>query len=113
MSAAHGFGALGAAIAAMTCFALAMDRHHERVYGHAVADRAARMLRVTGWMLLALSIVPCVRGWGASIGAVVWVGCVCAAALAVTPWLTWCPRFVPLTGTIAAAIGLSSWLLIV
>ncbi|RZT39346.1 DUF3325 domain-containing protein [Cupriavidus agavae] len=97
-------------VAGMVCFALAMDRHHERVYGEAPPDTAARGLRLAAWACLAVLAVPCVQGWGLSIGAIVWVGSVSVGALAATALMTWCPRLVPLSGAVAAALSCGGWL---
>lgn len=96
----------GGAMAGMTSFALAMARHFERLYGQPLPIGTARLLRLAGAASLLAIAWPCAAGWGLSIGAVVWAGSVCLAALAVTAALTWWPRVVPLAGTAAAVFGL-------
>lgn len=106
-----GISVLGGAIAGMTCLALAMARHHERLYGDLLSGAAVRWLRIGGVACLLAIGWPSAAGWGPSIGAVVWTGSVCLAALAVTAALTWWPRFAPLSGTVAALLGMAGWLL--
>lgn len=100
---------LGGAIAGMMCLALAMARHYERLYGETLPDPVARLLRLAGAACLLASAWSSAAGWGLSIGAVVWTGGVCVAALAVTAALTWWPRLAPISGTAAALLGLAGW----
>lgn len=107
----HIVSVLGGAVAGTICFALAMGRHFERVYGQPASDTTVRGLRLAAWACIAALLVPCVQGWGLSIGIIVWVSSVSLGALAATSLLTWTPRLVPLTGAVAAALGCGGWLL--
>lgn len=46
--------------------ALAMDRHQDDLFGHALAPRATRAWRVAGWAALLAALACAVRaeGWG-------------------------------------------------
>ncbi|WP_241754742.1 DUF3325 domain-containing protein [Cupriavidus basilensis] len=100
--------------AGMASISLAMDRHHGQVRGRNAAPPAAParwLLRACGWLLLALAALPCLRGWGASIGAVVWAGSVSAGALAFVLLLAYFPRTaaalaLPATAFAAASLAL-------
>ena len=101
---------LGGAIAGMSCLALAMARHYERLYREPMPDSAARMLRMCGVACLLAIAWPCTTGWGPSIAAVVWTGSTCIAALLVTGALTWLPHFLPISGMASALLASISWL---
>ena len=49
--------------------ALAMERHQEDLFGHALAARATRWLRMAGWAALGLALVVIVKvqGWGVGL----------------------------------------------
>ncbi|MGJ7521803.1 DUF3325 domain-containing protein [Variovorax sp. LT1P1] len=49
--------------------ALAMERHQEDLFGHALAATATRWLRVAGWaaLLLALVLIVQAQGWGVGL----------------------------------------------
>lgn len=71
---------------------LAMSRHHEHVWRQPGSVLRCRILRVSGWLLLSLSLVCCVISQSIAIGLVVWFGMLSVAALAVTLLLTYAPR---------------------
>lgn len=49
--------------------ALAMERHQEDLFGHALATTTIRWLRVAGWaaLLLALVLIVKAQGWGVGL----------------------------------------------
>jgi hypothetical protein len=55
--------------AAFAALALAMERHQEDLFGHALPSTTTRCLRVAGWaaLLLALAIVVNAQGWGVGL----------------------------------------------
>lgn len=57
---------------AFSALSLAMNRHHQQVFGRAVTPRRQRWLRFGGVLLLCLAIPPAIRGWGMSVGLAVW-----------------------------------------
>lgn len=77
------------AVAGLAGIARAMPQHHERLGRQAPDPAARRRARVGGWLLLALALYPCVAGWGASIGFVLWVGLLTPGVLAVAGLLAW------------------------
>jgi hypothetical protein len=81
--------AVALGFAGFSALALAMNRHHQQVLKRAPSTAHARGLRATGWILLSLSLVCCVMGWGASVGPVVWFGLLSADAIAVVLLLTY------------------------
>jgi hypothetical protein len=54
--------------------ALAMERHQEDLFGHALAKTATRWLRVAGWAALALALVLIVQAQGWGVGLVSYSG---------------------------------------
>ncbi len=79
--------------AGFTALCLAMERHHEQVFGQRrIAPRLRLLLRLAGWLLLLASPLPCIAlaGWGG--GSVLWCGMLTAAALLLTLSLPYAPR---------------------
>jgi hypothetical protein len=92
--------------AGLSGLCLAMDRHHQQVLQRRGSAVWTRSLRAIGWVLLALSGLCCVVGWGVSVGVVAWSGILSAAALAIVVLLSYAPRAVARGAVSAAAIGL-------
>ena len=90
--------------AGFVLLSLGQARHHWRVYG-GDADRRRRWNLATGWTLLAASASISVAAWGPGTGAVVLLGLVTLAAVAVALLLTYAPQVLPWTG--AAAVGVA------
>lgn len=74
--------ALALSFSGMVALAFAMDRHHEQLTGkRQVPSSRSGLLRALGSALLVAAIAPCVMGWGATVGIVVWIGFISAGAL--------------------------------
>ena len=58
----------------MACLAVGMERHYRRVWGGVPPRGALTCYRRRGWALLISALLPCLSGWGPSIGIVVWTG---------------------------------------
>ena len=54
--------------------ALAMERHQEDLFGHALAARATRWLRMAGWAALGLALMLIVKAQGWGVGLVSYSG---------------------------------------
>jgi len=81
-----------AAAAGFTALALAMDRHHEDVFGRGKAPGAARRwLRAGGSAGLLASLLASLAARGPAQGWVLWLGVLTAAALAVVLALSYGP----------------------
>jgi hypothetical protein len=91
--------------AGMAALCLAMDRHHAQVWGRDAAPAMRWGLRSIGCLLLAAAAVPCVYGWGASVGAVVWLGFLSAGALLVVGGLSFAPRWAAVAALAAGLVG--------
>jgi hypothetical protein len=90
---AASLAALASCFAGMAALSLAMDRHYQQVAGRSEPPRPHRMaLRTAGWLLLAISLWPCIAGWGSSVGLVAWCGFLTAGALLVAWTLPYVPR---------------------
>ncbi len=74
--------ALIASFAGWAALALAMERHHRRLWRQPPGQAKAIALRVTGTALLALAFAACVMQWNGSLGAVAWFGVLSASGLA-------------------------------
>ncbi|WP_370679470.1 DUF3325 domain-containing protein [Comamonas sp. GB3 AK4-5] len=88
------FWALALSFAGMAALAFAMDRHYEQLTGRYELPAAQRwMLRCVGTVALAAAVFPCVAAWGATVGAVAWLGWISLAALAVVGLISAAPRW--------------------
>lgn len=97
--------ALGLSYAGMAGLCLGMDRHHQQVWS-VKAPARQRLLRLAGWLLLALALWPCVQAWGAAVGSVAWLGMLSAAALALVLLLPYRPRLAASLAGLLAVTGL-------
>jgi hypothetical protein len=77
------------ACAAFAGLAMAMPKHHREVFHREPTPRVTLAYRVGGWALLGVSLALSMMGFKASIGAVLWVGLLTAAALVVALALTY------------------------
>ncbi len=72
---------------------LAMERHHEQVFGsRRIPVWRGRLLRIVGWLLLALSLLPVVLETGWAVGIVLWAGLLTAAGVSLAFLLPYAPR---------------------
>lgn len=109
-----GFASLSFALAyaGFTGLCLAMERHHEQVFGVRRIPRLRRLgLTSGGWLLLAGSLLPLLTAQGAGAGITLWLGLLTAAALALALLLSYAPRRVPAV-TLAFAVLAGSALLL-
>ena len=84
------------AYAGFTGLCLAMERHHEQVFGVRRIPRLRRLgLTAGGWLLLAGSLLPLLPAQGAGPGITLWLGLLTAAALVLALLLSYAPRRVP------------------
>lgn len=99
---------LALSYAAMAAVSLSMERHQEQVYGKAFPAMA---LRLGGWALLAVALVPAIAAWGTSVGILAWLGFLTFAALAVGLQMTYAPQPVRWTAPALALLGAAGWVL--
>jgi len=66
-----------ASLAGLLCLARASERQGQALLGHMPTLRERLRWRLLGWPLLLLALTLCVQGWGAGIGVVAWLGCLC------------------------------------
>jgi len=71
-----------ASLAGFSLLALASRRQGESLLARMPTRQERLRWRLTGWSLLALALALCIRGWGWSIGAVTWLGWLCATGTA-------------------------------
>lgn len=70
--------------------ALAMPRHHEEILGRKAVSRSRPVWRLTGAVLIALSLLPALRFWpDPAIGISAWLGLLTVSAFALAMALTW------------------------
>ncbi len=75
--------ALALVLMGMAGLAVGMARHYQRVWGGEPLPGALRRYRQTGWCLLLAGLLPCLTGWGVSMGIIVWTGLLTPALLIV------------------------------
>lgn len=101
-----------ASFAGFCALSLAMDRHSEDVFGRGSSPGAwRRWLQLGGTALLCLSLGASLRATGPSIGWVLWLGALTAAAVATVGLLSYAPRRFHWIGSAAAALALFGFLL--
>lgn len=65
---------ISAAHAGMAALCLSMERHYKQVFQRAPHLSIQRLLRGSGWLLLALALAYSIETWGAALGPVAWFG---------------------------------------
>ncbi|WP_454256596.1 DUF3325 domain-containing protein [Pseudomonas sp. Marseille-Q8238] len=94
---------LALSYAGMAGLSLGMNRHAAQVWPKKkLTPFGQRGLRLGGWLLLALALLPCLWTWGVSVGIVAWIGLIGAGALLLVLLLAYRPR------PAAALAGLSA-----
>jgi len=74
-------------VAGMGGIAWSMPQHHQSLVRQPPVNRIRRRLRGVGCLLLAGALIPCVAGWGSSIGLVLWIGLQTVGVLVVAGFL--------------------------
>ncbi|MGY4800558.1 DUF3325 domain-containing protein [Teichococcus aerofrigidensis] len=82
---------------------LAMDRHQRDLFGRRRAAGRSAGLRWAGWLLLGLSLPPCVLAAGWGIGSVLWCGLLTLAAGLLVLLMPYAPRLLALPPLLALA----------
>jgi hypothetical protein len=105
MTLAAGICSLALCYAGLSGVCLAMDRHYRQVCQRPPSSMRMQALRFGGWLLLALSLLACMRSIGASAGAVLWFGVLSICTAAIVVMLAYAPSAVARCALIAAPIG--------
>lgn len=86
-------GMLLAAVAGFAALALGMERHARNVLGVAPSRGRRAVLRLVGWLLLAVALAIGLAGWSPTVGVVEWTA---ALTMATVPLIMLVmPRFLP------------------
>lgn len=102
-----GFLTLTLTYAGMALLCLAMDRHHQQVWGSEPSRGQRLGLRSGGALLLALALLPCVAAWSATVGVVLWLGFLSAGALPLVFLLPYAPRATAWSALLLAPLALA------
>ncbi len=104
--------ALGLAYAGMALLCLAMDRHHQQVWGREPSRRQRAAMQGGGALLLTLALLPCVAAWSATVGVVLWLGFLSAGVLPLVFLLPYAPRATAWSALLLApaALGGLMWI---
>lgn len=100
--------ALALACAGMALLCLAMDRHHQQVWGREPSPRLRLGLRASAALLLALALLPCVAAWSATVGIVLWLGFLSAGVLPLVFLLPYAPRATAWSALLLAPLSLAA-----
>ncbi|MGD1956977.1 MAG: DUF3325 domain-containing protein [Sphingomonadales bacterium] len=73
--------------------ALSQDRNVHRVLGRSVQDKRVSMMRTTGWLLVFVSLIPCIARDGGSFAALLWPLLLAAASIATAMLLAYRPQW--------------------
>lgn len=102
--------AFALAYSGFAALCLAMDRHHEQVFGRrGIPSWLRRMLTVVGYLLLAAALAPLAgaEGWGMAL--LIWLGLLTASAIFLALLLCYRPRAVPiLSGGLLLVAGIAT-----
>lgn len=100
-------------VPAFAALSLAMDKHHEQVFGQDSTPLQQWRWRAVGVLLLALSLVVSLHYWATSVAVVAWLGGLTFAALSVGVILTYAPHRLRLLALLCGLLGvwvsLISW----
>ncbi|WP_093021004.1 DUF3325 domain-containing protein [Sphingobium sp. YR768] len=77
--------------AGFMAFGLSMARHRRDLHLKPIGARRATGLRICGYGLLGIAIWPCWILFALSVGIIVWIGILSAAAISLTVLLAWPP----------------------
>ncbi|MDX3911620.1 MAG: DUF3325 domain-containing protein [Sphingobium sp.] len=83
---------LAMAFSGFTVLSLSVPRHHRDMIGGTPAQATTTALRGVGYALLGLALWPCLTAFGTSVGLILWLGLLSAAALLLVGLLAWRPR---------------------
>lgn len=75
-----------------TALCLSMDRHHAELLGHRPSARRRQLIKLSGWLLLVLSLWAAVSSTGWGLGLVEWFAVLMLSALLLVLLLPYRPR---------------------
>ncbi|ASK33720.1 DUF3325 domain-containing protein [Alloalcanivorax mobilis] len=102
--------ALALAYAGLTALALGMKRHHQSLLGAKPSDARLRAFRVTGWALIALMLLCCLRLWPLGLALSLAFGLATLAGLPLIFLLPYRPRLAArLALALPLAAGVGVW----
>jgi hypothetical protein len=93
--------ALALGYAGLTALCFGMEQHYRELSSALPARRTVVALRTAGSALLALALLVCIAGFPGSVGFIVWLGLLTAAALPLAFGLPFAPRAVAAAGACA------------
>lgn len=97
---------LALSFSGFAALSLSTERHHGQVFDDKGGTRKRLGLRVLGWLLLGISIAPCVSALGTSVGLAMWAAELSVAAAAMVLLLTYKPRLIVPVAVGAPALSL-------
>ena len=75
-----------------TALCLSMDRHHAELLGRKPSARRRQLMKLAGWLLLALSLWAAVASTGWALGLVEWCAVLMLSALLLVLLMPYRPR---------------------
>ncbi|WP_027013989.1 DUF3325 domain-containing protein [Comamonas composti] len=104
------WSALLLAFAGFTLIAATMERHGESLHMPSLGERQLLAWRLGGYVLLAISLLPCLMRWGPSVALAAWLGLLSFAAGALALMFTYFSRHVRHAAALSSLLGLAFWL---
>ncbi|MDR3351654.1 MAG: DUF3325 domain-containing protein [Zoogloeaceae bacterium] len=103
MSLAFDLLILALALFGFCALSASMERHAKQVFGKLPPSEARKRYAIVGWVALVLALLPAIHAYGPSTGIAVWVGILAVSATGVALLLTYRPRSLHFTFSIALA----------
>lgn len=104
------FLSLALSYGGFTALCLSMHRHYRDLFKRAPSKTVMSGLRSSGYGLLILALLLCVDAFSPSVGAVIWLGLLSAAALLLVAFWAWRPT-VATWIAVGATTASTMWLL--
>lgn len=101
------FLAFGLCYAGMAALSLGMEKHHAQVWTDSPKPLQQKLLRIAGWVLILLALVPSITGWNATVGVVTWAGMLSLGAIVFVLLLSYQPRIAASLGLVIGVLSLA------
>lgn len=102
---------LGLSFVALAALCLSQNRHHAEILGSKPGRQRVILLRVLGWLGIALSLLLAGSTEGWAFGPVQWIGALTGAGFVLVLLLSYKPRLVVAAGAVACLLTMTGAIL--